>query len=404
MTGLVVLVFVLVYAGMAAGRIPGLRLDRAGIALIGAIVLHAGGAIGAEAVAAAIDGRTILVLFGLMVVSAQLAGSGFYDWCAWRIATSRVGPVRLMATTVVVAGALAAVFANDVIVYAMTPMLCRAIVARGLDARPFLVALASGANAGSAATTIGNPQNILIAQSGALGFVDFLVVCGPPALVGLAGAVLTIRVVWARSLDHAPAPARVAAPDVDRAGAFKGAAASAVLLAAFVAGLPQVVSVLVIAGALLISRRRSTREMLGDVDWPLLVLFAALFVVTAAFTATGIPGWFLADLTAAGLDPTGWSALAAITLAGSNTVGNVPLVILLLAALPAADPGFLYALALLSTLAGNLLLTGSIANIIVAERAALVGQRLGFVDHALTGVPMTLAAMACALAWLALVL
>lgn len=404
MTALVVAVFALVYAGMAAGRVPGLSLDRAGVALIGAIVLYAAGAIGAEAAVAAIDGRTLLVLFGLMVVSAQASGSGFYHWCAWRIAASRVGSTRLTVTTVLVAGALSAVFANDVVVYAMTPMLCRAIVARGLDARPFLIALAAGANAGSAATVIGNPQNILIAQHGDLDFLAFLAVCGPPALIGLVAAALTIRVVWARALAHTPDPVPTAAPAVDRAGALKAGVATVALLVAFAAGLPQVTSVLVIAGALLISRRRPTRAMLGDVDWPLLVLFAALFVVTAAFTATGLPARFLTGLEGAGIDPTGHGVLAAITLAGSNTVGNVPLVVLLLAAMPTVDAAFLHALAVLSTLAGNLLLTGSIANIIVAERAASVGQRFGFVDHALAGVPMTLLAFAVALGWFALVL
>ena len=142
------------------------------------------------------EGVLLIILFGLMVLSAQFAACGFYAWCSARIAQTPAGPGPLLALTVVVSGVLSAVLANDVVVFAMTPMLCTGLLRRGLDPRPFLIALTSAANAGSAATILGNPQNILIGQVGDLDFWRFLAVCGPPALVAMAIVFAVVLVLW----------------------------------------------------------------------------------------------------------------------------------------------------------------------------------------------------------------
>ena len=403
MTALVVAVFVAVYAGLALGRVPGLGIDRTGFALLGALVLYAAGAVDDEGLAAAVDFPTLVVLFGLMVLSAQFYVSGFYDLCAHAIGHGGASPRRLLALTVAVGGGLSSVLANDVVVFAMTPLLCHGIAARGLDPRPYLIALAGAANAGSAATIIGNPQNILIGQAGGLDFWAFLAVCGPPALAALVVVYATVAVIWRRELD---APGRAPGhdrPAVDRRGIAKGAVATLALLACFALPVPQATGVLVVAGALLVTRRRTTREMLAHVDWPLLLLFVGLFVITDALATLPLVGEAVAWLQAAGGDPTRLSVLAPLTLAASNSIGNVPAVVLVLALRPDLPEVTLQALALLSTLAGNLLLVGSLANLIVAERAAGVGVRLSFLDHARCGVPMTLVSMAIAIAWLLLV-
>lgn len=402
MTALVLAVFFCVYLGMALGRWPGLAIDRSGVALVGAILLFAAGAVDGPAIEAAIDFPTLFILFGLMILSAQFAACGFYDWAAARLAAAEASPPLILAAVVAAGGLLSAVLANDVVVFAMTPLLCAGLLARGLDPRPFLIALACAANAGSAATLIGNPQNVLIGQAGGLDFWRFLAVCGPPALAGLLCVQLVVWRVWRGRfrLPEGPRAAAVEAAALDRPGLIKGLVAVAALLALFAAPLPHATGVLLVAGALLLSRRLASRRMLGMVDWHLLVLFAGLFVVTHALAATGLPEAALQRLLAAGLDPAVLAVLAPLTLLGSNTIGNVPLVMLLLAILPAGGPGFLQALALFSTLAGNLLLVGSLANIIVVERAAQAGVRLGFLEHARCGVPVTLLSMALAVAWL----
>jgi Na+/H+ antiporter NhaD/arsenite permease-like protein len=140
--------------------------------------------------------------------------------------------------------------------------------------------------------------------------------------------------------------------------------------------------------------------MLGLVDWHLLVLFGGLFVVTAALAETGLPDDALGWLEARGLRADSLGVLAPLTLIGANTIGNVPLVVLLLSVVPSMSEGAFYALAVLSTLAGNLLVVGSLANIIAIERARDAGVAVGFVEHARCGVPMTFLSLLLALAWL----
>jgi Na+/H+ antiporter NhaD/arsenite permease-like protein len=400
-TGLVLIVFAAVYLGMAIGRWPGLKVDRTGIALLGAIVLYGSGAMNGAAVLAAIDFPTLVILFGLMILSAQFAACGFYDWCSARIATAAVGPAGLLAITVAAAGLLSAVLANDVVVFAMTPMLCAGLIRRGLDARPFVIALAGGANAGSAATIIGNPQNILIGEVGQLEFWPFLIACAPPALAGLASVFLVVWWRWRRRLVARLMPVDgIPAPAPDRAGLIKASVATLLLLALFATPLPHVEGVLVVAGYLLISRRLATRTMLGLVDWHLLVLFGGLFVVTAALAGTGLPADAVRWLEARGLNAENLAVLAPLALIGANTIGNVPLVVLLLSVVPAMSEGAFYALAVLSTLAGNLLVVGSLANIIAVERARDAGVVLTFAEHARCGVPLTLLSLLIALAWI----
>ncbi|MEK0084573.1 SLC13 family permease [Benzoatithermus flavus] len=407
MTLLVLTVFVAVYLGMALGRWPGLMIDRTGIALLGAIVLVLAGAISPEEARNAIDVPTLVVLFGLMVLSSQFAACGFYAWCSRRLALSPAGPKQLLLLTVTTAGLLSAVLANDVVVFAMTPMLATGLLRRGLDPRPFLIALAAAANAGSAATIIGNPQNILIGQRGHLDFWAFLAACGPPAAVGMAVSYLVVLAVWRRRFvlqdprSRHGLPEQVPAPD--RGGLLKALVATAALLVLFATPLPQAEGVLLVAGVLLVSRRLSTKRILALVDWHLLILFGGLFVVTHALQATGLPAWLVEMLARAGAPLAEPWLLGPLTVLGSNTIGNVPLVVLLLKVLPAPTPDLLHFLAVVSTLAGNLLVVGSLANIITVERAKEVGVELGFLEHARCGVPITLLSLIAASGWLALI-
>jgi Na+/H+ antiporter NhaD/arsenite permease-like protein len=405
--GLVVTVFILVYAAMALGRWPGLALDRTGAAVIGVIVLVAAGAADTALILASIDFSTLVILFALMVLSAQFAASGFFEWCAGAIAATRASPARILTIVVAVAGTLAAVLTNDVVVWAMTPVLVRGLVARGLDPRPFVIALAMAANAGSAATVIGNPQNLLIAGVGRLEFWPFLAACGVPALVALVLVRVVVGGLSRRALRpeltaDALAAGMVPPHPPERAALAKGAFAAAAVIAVFTLPVDRAHWMLAVAGLLLLSRRLSTRRMLSMVDWHLLLLFAALFVVTGALAASGVTARAVAALGADTLRAPATFALAA--LVGSNTIGNVPLVIVMLSAGLDLGTAQLYALALFSTLSGNLLVVGSLANIIAVERAGAEGVTISFTDYARLGVPVTLASLAFAWVWLQVVL
>jgi Na+/H+ antiporter NhaD/arsenite permease-like protein len=398
LTSFAVAIFALVYAGMAAGRIPGLAVDRTGIALLGLIALLATDELTIAEAGNAIDFPTLILLFALMIVSAQFEQSGFYAWVAQRIVRATSSPRRLLATIIAVTGGLSALLTNDVVVLALTPLLCRALLASRLDARPYLIGAAAAANAGSAATLIGNPQNILIGQAGSVDFWKYVFYAGPPALLALVFVYL--GVVLAFPLQPASKKPDTEPVRIQRVQLAKAVIAIAALVGLFLTPLHREISALAIAGLLLLSRRLSSREMIGAVDWHLLLLFVCLFGITDVFARTGVAQDALTWLAEQNLVADRLSVMAPLALATSNTIGNVPTVILLMKLLPGLQEGALMGLAMLSTLAGNLLLTGSLCNIIVAEKSAEQGVRLGFAEFAKAGIPITLWSMAAAVAWI----
>ena len=391
-----------VYVGMAAGRLPWLQVDRTGIALLGVIALLASGQTTLDDLGATIDMTTIALLFGLMIISAQFVASGFFEICCDWMLEKAESPTALLALTVAVCGALSALLANDLVVFAMAPLLIAGAQGRGLDTRPFLIALVGASNAGSSATLIGNPQNILIGQTGNLNFYSFLGVCLVPALVGLASVFGVVWYLWRDRIENAPGLAGSGGAEVprhahDRNQTIKGLIALGLLLALFLTKLPREVGALVIAAVLLSNRKFTSRAMISSVDWPLLLLFVCLFAVTGALADTGLP---YSVLTALGT-PDRLLVLTPLTLLMSNLIGNVPWVIFLLQTWPNPPAGALYALALLSSLSGGLLLWGSVANLIVAERAQAMGVNLSYAEYARAGVPFTLLSLLFAVIWLA---
>lgn len=394
-------VFVAVYIGMATGGVPKLRVDRAWIAIAGATLLIVAGTLSVETAAPLVEIDAIVLLLGLMILSAQFDLAGLYGRCAELVVRNGHNPGRLLALVVALGGFLSAVLVNDIVVFALTPVLCAGVRAKGLDPRPFLLALAGAANAGSAATLIGNPQNILIGQAGSLDFFRFIMVCGPPAMVACGTVWLVIWATWRKRWMLAEGPGGIL-PHVaiDRGAMTKALIATAALLVLFATPMPREVAALTIAVALMVSRRFASRDLVSRIDWNLLLLFAGLFVVTGAFSGAGWGAQTAAWMQSLGFAPDRALPLAIASLVGSNLIGNVPFVVVLLQVAPDMSADTLHALALLSTLAGNLLIVGSVVNLIVAESARQQGVRLGFLDFASVGVPATLLSMTMATAWL----
>jgi Na+/H+ antiporter NhaD/arsenite permease-like protein len=309
----------------------------------------------------------------------------------------------LLALTIAIGGGLSALLVNDIVVFAMTPLLCAGLARRNLDPRPFLLGLAAASNAGSAATLIGNPQNILIGQVGRLGFWSYFSVALVPAVAGLAITFACIALAWRSSLSIKANDAPIFAPAFDRRQTTICGIALAVLLILFTTPLPREISALVVAACLIVSRALPSRQLLDEIDLPLLILFASLFIVNDAFARTGLAEEMMRALVSHGLLPDRLSLLAPMALVLSNTIGNVPAVVMILEVWRGIPEGVLVCLAILSTLAGNLLLVGSLANLIVAERAALAGVTLSFRDHAKAGVPISIISMLFAGIWLAMI-
>lgn len=399
MTVAILIVFSLVYLGMILGGLPFLQLDRTGVALLGAISLIGIGAISPEAAVQALHLPTLILLFAFMVLSAQLRLGGFYAAVTHRLTTLPIEPPLLLGVLILVVAALSAVFSNDIVCLAVAPVLIDTCRRRGLDPMPYLLALACAANIGSAATLIGNPQNMLIGATLRLSFSGYAMEAITPVLLGLlvTWGIITgqTRGRWMAPLVTAGvAPVRRAddVPAFNRWQTTKGLIVAGALLGVFLfTSWPHEAAALVGAGILLTSRQLHSRQMLGLVDWELLVLFIGLFVVNHALQHTGLVAEAVGIMAAAGVPLEQPELLFGATVLLSNLVSNVPAVMLLLPVATHPLAGLILALA--STLAGNLLLVGSIANLIVADAALRQGLRLDWRMHARVGIPVTLATL-----------
>ena len=411
MTEFIVGIFVLVYLGMILGGLPLVQLDRTGVALLGAIALIGFDAVSLEEAARSIHLPTLILLFAFMVVSAQMRLGGFYDGVTRWLTHLPFSPPLLIGVLILVVAALSSVFSNDIVCLAVAPVLIDACRGRRLDPRPFLLALACGANIGSAATLIGNPQNMLIGETLHLSFGGYLLEAALPVGLGLAATWALMLVLARRELAK---PAGVTAPEgarvepatdegisLDPWQTIKGLTVALTIVACFLfTPWPRETVALTGAGVLLMSRRLHSRQMLGLVDWELLVLFMGLFVVNHALQKTGLPARLVDDLAAAGVSLQHLGPLFATTFVLSNIVSNVPAVMLLLPGVAHTLAGS--ALALVSTLAGNLFIVGSVANIIVVDAAARRGIAISWRDHARVGVPVTIVTLAIVAVYLAM--
>jgi Na+/H+ antiporter NhaD/arsenite permease-like protein len=410
----IALVFATVYVGMILGGLPSLKLDRSGVALLGAIAMIGLGASSTEEAARAIDLPTILLLFSFMVISAQMRLGGFYVAVTERVARLPLGRAGLLAALIVTAAGLSAVFSNDIICLAMTPVVAQLCLRRRLDPVPFLVGLACAANIGSAATLIGNPQNMLIGSMMQLPFGGYARAALPP--VALSLLVLWAWLVWVPQRHMAtpvsvtelssttPTPptegyAPLQSPRFDAWQTGKGLLVAGVLMAVFLlTDWPREVAALLGAGVLLLSRRFHSSHVMGFVDWELLLLFMGLFVVNHAFASTGLAVQAVAWLAAQGVHLADTLPLVTATVVLSNLVSNVPAVMLLIPHVQGMQAGV--TLALVSTFAGNLLLVGSIANLIVVDLAQKSGVAIDWRAHLRIGAPITLMTLGIVGIWL----
>ncbi len=387
--------------GVAVGRYPWLHMNRATIALVGATALIALGAIPLEAAYAALDMNTLVLLFAMMVLNVNLRLAGFFRLVASEVIRLARTPRQLLALIVVVSGVLSALFLNDSIVLMFTPLVLDIVLALDRNPVPYLIGLVSAANIGSAATIVGNPQNMIIGVSSGLSFTAFTGRLAPVSIAGLAVAWLVVVLVY-RAEFARPLVQNISLPReaVYRPLLNKGMLATAVMLVAFVAGAPIPLAALVAASLLLITRRIKPQRVFNEVDFTLLVFFGGLFIVTGAIEHSGLSE----KLFAVGrpLATQGVAALSVVAAILSNLVSNVPAVLLfrpLVPQLPDPQQAWL-TLAMATTFAGNLTLLGSVANLIVAEVAQGRGVELSFREYLKAGVPITLVSLLLGIFWL----
>lgn len=398
------IIFIVCYIGIALGGFPRLAIDRTGIALLGAIAMVLTRALTPEEALTAIHIPTLLLLYGLMIISAQLRLGGFYTALALKVTAWIDAPARFLFALMMISGLLASILANDIICLAFTPVLCAALRRRQLNPLPFLLGLAMATNLGSAATLIGNPQSMLLAQVFDLNFIAFFLWCAPPSLLALIATYGLLYFIFRKKWRDPSIRDPFEEPDwpvFQKGQSAKGLSATLAILILLLANQPRALSALTVAGFLLVSRRMHTRQMLGLIDWHLITLFSGLFVVVRALHLTGLPAQAVEMLTLAGADLQNPFILSLLTLALSNLVSNVPATLLLVDVLQQAPRQTVYVLSLSATYAGNLLLIGSLANLIVVEQAKNFGIHIRFRDYARVGIPVTFVNLLVLFAWMA---
>ena len=379
------------YLGLALGRLPIFRVDRTGVAIIGGAVVVVSGVVSWDRAVAAVDAHTLVLLFGMMIVTAYLRLSGFFRLVTYAAVRRAHTPIGLLALIIVAAGVLSALFVNDVVCLVMAPIVLDLVRQLRLPPPPYLIALATAANVGSVATLTGNPQNMLVGGFSGIGYRAFLVREAPVAVIGLT---LVFLVIWLVYRHRLPPTLPVVELEerfaVHRALMVKTIAAVSVMLVAFLAGVP--IALVAIGGAAycLLTRRVNPEKVYREIDWGLLVLFTGLFVVIAGVEASGLTGELLDLASVIGLYRP--AVLTAVTAVLSNVVSNVPAVLLFKTLIPTfGEPTRAWlVLAMASTFAGNLTIMGSVANLIVVEQARGVGIRIGFGEYSRVGVPVTL--------------
>jgi len=396
------IIFAVSYLVFALGKLPGMKIDRPGMAIIGAVLMVAFGIVRASQALRFIDFGTLVLLFSMMVVVGCLHLAGFFEWITGQIIL-RLKPHHLLPTVIFITGVLSAFFVNDIICLVMVPFALAATRRMGLKPLPYLLAVATASNIGSVATITGNPQNMLIGSFSALSYRYFLLRLGPVALLGLFMDWFLIRRLFGS--EHVPEEAvgiSAAAAHIELRSLRKPAIVVALVLAGFLGGVPPAMMAAIGAALMLISRTRNPRLVYDEVDWGLLVFFVGLFVIVGGAENAGLTNDLFAIADRFNVQNAG--VLTIVTALLSNVVSNVPAVMVLKSLVPSfrdSQTGWLV-LAMASTLAGNLTITGSVANLIVVERAH-DEVRIGFWDYSRVGIPVTLLTLAVGWAWLSLV-
>jgi len=395
-----IIIFAITYLVLAIGRLPGFRIDRTGAAIIGASFMVGVNALSLEEAYRAVNFDTIILLFGMMIVVVNLRLSGFFSLVAERVVEHARGPTALLVAIVAVAGLFSAFFVNDTMCLVLTPLVLEIAVALGRNPVPYLLAVAMGSNVGSVATITGNPQNMMVGSFSGIPYRQFLATLAPVAAFGLVLTVFLIRFMYRRefasraNVEVAEKPVRV-----DRGLMWKAILVSLGMILMFFAGWP-VPKVAIIAGALLlITRRVKPEKVYHGIDWPLLVMFSGLFIVIAGIEHTSLETGL--DTLAARLHLDNVFLLSAFTAFLSNLVSNVPAVLVFKPLVGhLANPSRVWlTLAMSSTLAGNLTVLGSVANLIVIEQARH-RVRIGFWEHLRVGAPLAILTIAAGAAWI----
>jgi Na+/H+ antiporter NhaD/arsenite permease-like protein len=401
------IIFALTYVLIASRRLSLLPIGRPAGALLGAVLMVAAGVLSPEESYRAVDGNTILLLFGMMTLTAYLEKAGFFRWVTGKILHAVRTPWTLLCTVSLLSGVLSAFLVNDAVCLFLTPTVVAVCTRAALPLGPYLIGLATSANIGSAATLVGNPQNMIVGSLSGFPFPEFLLCAGPAAGAGLAINTALLWLYYRRRL-----PAAFPENAGDDVTALSGRLPLVLLVmgmvvAGFFAGFHLGYTTLAGTLVLIVADRREPHDVFAMVDWSLLIFFSCLFIVVQGLAKTGIVerSWSSAVAYLSFHHPAGLALFAGLMTLGSNLLSNVPMVLLTgphLGQLGQERLGWVL-LAFTTTVAGNFTLIGSVANIIVAERAK-GHYTLGFFEYLRFGFVSTLLVLAAGVTVISLIM
>lgn len=387
-------IFCLTYVLISGRQVRILPLNRPAAALLGSVLMVACGVMTPAQAYHSVDYDTLVLLLGMMIISAYLFLAGFFEWAADWILRRAKSPTALLGYLVVTSGLLSAMLVNDSVCLMLTPLVVAVMVRGKLPLPPYLLALAMSSNLGSVATLVGNPQNMIIGHLSKIPFLRFSVSLLPVAFVGMAIQYAVLRFGFRKTLSETA----IQRPDtpprkLDRRLLGMTIIVLVLVFAGFVAGLDLSWTALAGGTLLMVLARRDTHEVLKLVDWHLLVFFAALFIVVEGLSGTGLPDQIfqrIHHVFGTSVASQGWN-LAWFSVLGSNVFSNVPFVLVAGKWINSfAQPELMWkVMALATTFAGNLTILGSVANIIVVE-SARKHVDFGFWDYARYGIPVTI--------------
>jgi Na+/H+ antiporter NhaD/arsenite permease-like protein len=389
-----VIIFCATYLLISGRQLKILPLNRPAAALLGTVLMVAFGVLTPEQAYRAVDYDTLVLLLGMMIISAYLSLAGFFDWAADWILRRATTPHSLLIYLIATSGVLSALLVNDIICLMLTPLVVAVMVRGKLPLKPYLLALAMSANLGSVATLVGNPQNMIIGHLSRIPFLRFSASLAPVAVVGLIVEYVVLRAAFGKVLSQATLQRPEPRPSsVNRSLLALTLAVLALVFAGFMAGLNLSWTALAGGALLMVLARRDTHPILKLVDWHLLVFFAALFIVVEGLSGTGLPDQIyhaVRGVFGTTVASQAWN-LAWFSEVGSNIFSNVPFVLVAGKWVGNfANPELMWkVMALATTFAGNLTIVGSVANIIVVESARGHAE-IGFWDYAKCGIPVTL--------------
>lgn len=381
------------------GKSPLFRVDRAGATIIGAVAMIGTGVLSFSAATAAVDYKTIIILFSMMIIVANLKLAGFFELVGNIVCQKVHTKKQLLLAVIMASGLMSALVINDIICLLFTPIVLLICKKAQCNPLPHLLGVAVASNIGSASTLLGNPQNILVGSLSGMSFMSYFIMASPVAVMGLITAYFVLSYYYRRELEGNCSAALLSDSNVHMYLIVKSLIVLILVLVVYITGYDLALASSLGGALLLITRRIKPNKVYSSVDFNLLVIFIGLFVIVAGVESSGLAAFVFEHLISSDLQSIG--VFAAVTLILSNLVSNVPAVLLMKFMIPAINGEYWWkALALFSTLAGNLTITGSIANLIVVEIAKREQVHIHALDYFKVGFPLTIVTTTVGILWL----